>query len=137
MSRSIAAILAGISIGLLPGLAARGDAGLLKDAQRLFKPLPKDMGTRESPVMPERVSLGRKLFFDPRISADGAVSCARCHRAALYGTDALPKARGAFDRLNARRAPTVINAALQFKAHWRGDRENVEDEAMQVIIGPA
>jgi cytochrome c peroxidase len=120
-----------------PRLAANGDAPLLKDAQRLFKPLPKDMGLLESPVTPERVSLGRTLFFDPRISADGAVSCARCHRAALYGTDGLPKARGAFHRLNARRAPTVLNAALQFKAHWRGDRENVEDEAMQVVIGPA
>jgi len=31
--------------------------------------------------------------------------------------------------------PTILNAALQFKAHWRGDRENVEDEAKQVLIG--
>jgi cytochrome c peroxidase len=116
--------------------AAGNDAQLLSDAQRVFKPLPKDAATAEFPVTPERVELGRKLFFDPRISVDGTVSCARCHQPALYGTDGLPKARGAFDRLNDRRAPTVLNAAFQFKVHWRGDRQNVEDQATQAIIGP-
>jgi cytochrome c peroxidase len=117
--------------------AASNDAELLRDAQRLFKPLPKDAATAEFPITPERVELGRRLFFDPRISADGTVSCARCHQPALYGTDGLPKARGAFDRLNDRRAPTLLNAALEFKAHWRGDRENVEDQASQAATGPA
>jgi cytochrome c peroxidase len=117
--------------------AASNDAQLLLDAQRVFKPLPKDAATAEFPITPERVELGRKLFFDPRISVDGTVSCSRCHQAALYGTDGLPKARGAFDKLNDRRAPTVFNAALQFKAHWRGDRENVEDQASQAPTGPA
>ena len=41
------------------------------------------------------VDLGRLLFFDPRVSTDGAVSCARCHQPALYGTDALPRFTGA------------------------------------------
>jgi cytochrome c peroxidase len=115
--------------------AADVDADLLNDARSNFQPLPKDMATPEFPITPSRVELGRKLFFDPRISVDGTVSCARCHLPALYGTDGLPKARGAHDTLNPRNAPTILNAALQFKAHWRGDRENVEDEAKQVLIG--
>src|SRR6266481_7036858 len=113
--------------------AADVDADLLTDARRNFQPLPKDMATPEFPITPSRVELGRKLFFDPRISVDGTVSCARCHQAALYGTDGLPKSKGAFDRLNDRRAPTVFNAALQFKVHWRGDRENVEDQARKAL----
>jgi cytochrome c peroxidase len=117
--------------------AASNDAQLLLDAQRVFKPLPKDAATEEFPITPERVELGRKLFFDPRISVDGTVSCSRCHQAALYGADGLPKARGAFDRLNDRRAPTILNAALHFKAHWRGDRVNVEDQATQAATRPA
>lgn len=117
--------------------AASNDGQLLNDAQRVFKTLPKDATTAEFPITPERVELGRKLFFDPRISVDGTVSCSRCHQAALYGTDGLPKAKGAFDKVNDRRAPTVFNAALQFKAHWRGDRENVEDQASQAATGPA
>ena len=115
--------------------AADVDADLLNNARRNFQPLPKDMATPEFPITPSRVELGWKLFFDPRISVDGTVSCARCHQPALYGTDGLPKARGAHDTLNPRNAPTILNAALQFKAHWRGDRENVEDEAKQVLIG--
>jgi cytochrome c peroxidase len=95
------------------------------------------MSTPDAPISPERVELGRKLFFDPRVSVDGTVSCSRCHQAALYATDGLPKAKGAFDRLNDRRAPTVLNAALHFKAHWRGDRENVEDQATRALTGPA
>src|SRR6195256_1093515 len=98
------------------------DADLLNDARSTFQPLPKDMATPEFPITPSRVELGRKLFFDPRISVDGTVSCVRCHQPALYGTDGLPKARGALDTLNPRNAPTILNAALQFKAHWRGDR---------------
>jgi cytochrome c peroxidase len=54
----------------------------------------------------------------------------------LYGTDALPKAIGALGRLNPRNAPTVLNAALQFVEHWRGDRKSVEDQATQALVGP-
>jgi cytochrome c peroxidase len=116
--------------------ASDADADLLKEARSLFQPLPKDIATSEFPTISERVELGRKLYFDPRVSADGTASCARCHQPALYGTDGLPKSRGAQDRLNPRNAPTVLNAALEFKQHWRGDRESVEDQARQALIGP-
>ena len=117
--------------------AAENDAQqLVSDADVIFKPLPNNMATPEFPITPERVDLGRKLFFDPRISVDGTVSCARCHQPSLYGTDGLPKARGAHDKLNPHNAPTVLNASLQFKAHWVGDRENVEDQAKQALVGP-
>jgi len=137
----------GVGVGAILGIAlttaspnalhaADSDADLLKEAQSFFQPLPRNMATAEFPIAPERVDLGRKLYFDPRISVDGTVSCARCHQPALYGTDGLPKPRGAQDKLNPRNAPTVLNAALQFKEHWRGDRENVEDQAKQALIGP-
>src|ERR1700716_2807168 len=116
--------------------AADVDADLLNDARSNFQPLPKNMATPEFPITPSRVELGRKLFFDPRISVDGTVSCARCHQPALYGTDGLPKARGAHDKLNPRNVPTILNAALQFKAHLRGHRENVEDEGKEGRISP-
>src|ERR1700731_730324 len=106
--------------------AANVDADLLNDARGNFQPLPKDMATPEFPITPSRVELGWKIFFDPRISVDGTVSCARCHQPALFGTDGLPKARGAHDTLNPRNAPTILNAALQFKAHWRGGPGEVE-----------
>jgi cytochrome c peroxidase len=116
--------------------ASPADEALLKQAQAIFKPLPRDIGTTEYPITSERVTLGRLLFFDPRISLDGTVSCAKCHQPALYGTDALAKPIGVKDRANPRNAPTVLNAALQFAAHWRGDRTNVEDQATRALVGP-
>ena len=128
-------------IGILASMSQASTASqtrepLLKQARALFKPLPKDMATPEYPVSPARVALGKRLFFDPRISLDGTVSCSRCHQVSLYGTDALAKAVGVKDRVNPRNAPTVLNAALEFAAHWRGDRKNVEDQATQALIGP-
>ncbi|MCU1337574.1 MAG: ccpA [Bryobacterales bacterium] len=130
------AVGASMIVATIPTPAVGNDAQLLKDAEDTFKPLPANAATPDAPITPERVELGRKLFFDPRFSIDGTVSCSRCHLSALYGTDGLPKAKGAFDQLNDRRAPTVLNAALQFKAHWRGDRENVEDQASRALTGP-
>jgi cytochrome c peroxidase len=134
-------VLAVVSLGLSAATVAQDgtqdEYTLLEQAQRLFQPLPKDVSTPESPITLELVALGRALFFDPRPSLDGTVSCARCHQPALYGTDALPKAIGAQHRINARNAPTVLNAALQFVEHWVGDRTSVEDQATQSLVGPA
>ena len=132
---ALAACMMAVGVTVLHA-ATGANADLLKVAQGVFQPLPKDMATPKFPITPERLALGRDLYFDPRISIDGTVSCARCHQPALYGTDGLPKPRGAHDKLNPRNAPTILNAALQFKEHWRGDRENVEDQAKQALIGP-
>jgi cytochrome c peroxidase len=112
------------------------DTSLRAEAQAVFRPLPTAMATPESPVTPEMVRLGRILYFEPRVSGDGTVSCARCHQPALYGTDALPKSIGSEHRLNPRNAPSVLNAATQFVQHWRGDRTSVEDQATKALIAP-
>jgi cytochrome c peroxidase len=121
----------------LTAQAQEAEAPWMEKAHQVFKPLPQDMATEEFPIDATRVVLGRKLFFDPRLSLDGTVSCATCHRPALYGTDALAKSIGVEHRLNAHNAPTVLNAALQFRAHWIGDRANVEEQAMKSLIGHA
>ncbi|SIN68443.1 cytochrome c peroxidase [Singulisphaera sp. GP187] len=129
-----------VAVGLLarsaPAQDEQSDADLLKEARSHFEPLPKDMATAEFPVSPERVRLGRKLFFDPRISSDGAVSCSRCHLAALYATDGLPKSLGVHDQTLPRNAPTVLNAGLSFKQHWDGRFANVEEQAKLSLLGP-
>ncbi|WP_245474177.1 cytochrome-c peroxidase [Bradyrhizobium zhanjiangense] len=135
----LAALIAAVAVvGLVAAtFDVRGATDdLLAQAQQVFQPLPKDMATPEFPIAPERVELGRTLFFDPRVSVDGTTSCARCHQPSLYGTDGLAKPHGAHDKINPRNAPTILNAALQFNAHWRGDRKNVEDQATQALVGP-
>ncbi len=105
-------------------------------SRQVFAPLPANMPQAGRALAASQVALGRLLFFDPRISVDGAVSCARCHQPSLYGTDALPRPLGAADRINPRNAPTILNAALQISAHWIGNRKDVEDQATQALIGP-
>lgn len=120
------------------GLQAAESAGtdLLQQARQIFKALPQDMGTPENPLPPARVELGRMLFFETRVSIDGTVGCVKCHQPFLYGTDGLPRAIGVKDRVGAHNAPTILNAAVQMAAHWTGNRKDVEDQAMQALIGP-
>jgi cytochrome c peroxidase len=131
------ALAVSMSLGLAFATQAAEDDALLRDARRVFAPLPKDIATAARPITPALVELGRALFFDPRMSVDGTVSCARCHQPALYGGDALAKSHGHHDRLNTRNAPTVLNTALQIKQHWTGNREDVEDQATKALLGAA
>ncbi len=115
--------------------AAEGDAVALKQAQEIFRPLPKDMGTAEFPVTKARADLGRMLFFDPRFTIDANVSCATCHQPALRGSDGLPTSIGVKQRFHPRNAPTILNAALNI-IHWRGsgqpDAKAVVDRLAQI-----
>jgi cytochrome c peroxidase len=135
----VSVVLAGAS-GRVTGSALPidrdDDADLLQQARSLFKPLPKDMATAEFPVAPARVRLGRMLFFDPRISADGTGSCVRCHQPALYGADGLPGSLGLHDQQLPRNAPTVFNAGLYSSEHWDGRFANVEAQAKRALLGP-
>jgi cytochrome c peroxidase len=112
------------------------EAKLLAQAKTHFAPLPRAWGTSEFPTSPERVALGRMLFFDPRLTIEGNVSCATCHQPAFYGTDALPKSIGVQHRQHFRNAPSTLNAALNIAEHWRGDRKNLEDQALQALTSP-
>jgi cytochrome c peroxidase len=127
-------ILATFTI-LLMAAAAEEDA-LLKQAQEIFQPLPRDMATAEFLITKERVELGRSLFFDPRLTIDANMSCSSCHQPAFYGTDALPKPTGVRQRPHPRHVPTNLNAGTSFVIHWRGDRTNLEDQVFQALTSP-
>jgi cytochrome c peroxidase len=121
---------AGMSLG------ANGDEDLLKQAKQIFGPLPQVMTSEKNPVTPEKVKLGKILFYENRISVDGTVSCARCHPIGLYAADGLKKSIGNNCKVNPRNAPTLFNAAGQISAHWIGNRVDVEDQARQSVTGP-
>ena len=137
-NRAIVILAIGVVAGVSASLVADDDTdrALQEHAQQLFKPLPKDAGTAEYPVTPERVALGRALFFEPRVSTDGVISCAKCHLPALYGTDALPRSIGNSGKIIPRNAPTVFNTALQFVQHYGGNRKDVEEQAVKALISP-
>ncbi len=114
---------------------ADGDDALIKRASQVLGPLPASMPSEENPITPEKVKLGQMLFYEPRISVDGTVSCAKCHPIALYAADGLKKSIGNHCKENPRNDPTLFNAASQISEHWIGNRTSVEDQAKQAIIG--
>lgn len=109
---------------------------LIKLARESFSSITPLAAKTRASANTAQVELGRQLFFDPRFSADGVWSCVLCHQPSLYGTDAQVLTRGVFDKILARNAPTVLNASLQFKAHWDGRFESVEDQASHALLGP-
>ncbi len=117
-------------------LAGNGDEELLKQAKQVFGLLPQMISSEKNPITPEKVKLGKILFYETRISVDGTVSCVRCHPMSLYAADGLKKSIGNNGKLNPRNAPTVLNAAGQISAHWIGNRADVEDQARRSVTGP-
>jgi cytochrome c peroxidase len=116
--------------------SASDDDALLGQAKQFFSPLPEQMQSEQNPLTPEKVALGKILFYETRVSADGTVSCARCHPFGLYAADGLKKSIGNGSKVNPRNAPTILNAAAQISAHWIGNRTGVEDQAKLTITGP-
>jgi len=136
MSRLAPAAIAAACALLLQTVSAHnGDEQHLADARENFGKLPARFENPENPITPEKVELGRMLFFEPRVSLDGTVSCARCHQPSLYGIDALPKSFGAQSRPVPRNASTVLNTAGQFVQHFGGNRKDVEEQAWRALTG--
>ncbi len=133
------ALAAGIAVVLL-GRAAFGgatDRDLIRQAGELFGRLPKTMTSEKNPITPEKARLGKMLFYETRVSADGTTSCARCHPISRYAADGLQKPVGDSCKAGPRNAPTVLNAAAQISEHWVGNRTDVEDQARQALTSPA
>ncbi|HXY62382.1 MAG TPA: cytochrome c peroxidase [Nitrospirota bacterium] len=116
--------------------AADGDSQLMDRARTVFGPLPSSMPAPDNPITPEKVKLGKVLFWETRISVDRTVSCVKCHPIGLYAADGLKKAIGNTCKENPRNSPTILNAAAQISAHWIGNRTGVEDQAKQALVGP-
>lgn len=81
-----------------------------------------------------RIALGRKLYFDPRLSKDGTVACATCHDVTRSFTDLRPASEGIGGKVGRRSAPTTMNAALLTSQFWDGRAARLEDQATLPII---
>ena len=88
----------------------------------------------DNPQTPEKISLGQRLFFDRRLSADGTVSCSTCHDPALAFTDRKPLSVGIQGRVGQRNAPTVLNAFYNKTQFWDGRVNTLEEQAALPIV---
>jgi cytochrome c peroxidase len=87
-------------------------------------------------LRPARVALGRKLFFEPRLSADSTVACATCHDPARAFTDGRPVSVGIHGRVGQRKSPTILNALYNKYQFWDGRVTTLEQQAALPITNP-
>ena len=83
-----------------------------------------------------RIALGRKLYFDTRLSKDGTVSCATCHDVSRGFTDRRGTSEGIGDKLGQRNAPTTMNALFFSTQFWDGRAPSLEEQAKLPIVNP-
>jgi cytochrome c peroxidase len=87
-------------------------------------------------LTPARTELGRALFFDPRLSAKGVMSCASCHNPALGWTDGRPTAVGHDMKTLGRATPTIVNVAFNSLQMWDGRKVSLEEQALGPFESP-
>lgn len=90
----------------------------------------------KNPLTPAKVELGKKLYFDPRLSADGTISCNSCHNVMAGGEDNRPVSVGIRGQKGDRSAPTVWNAAFMSVQFWDGRAPSLEDQAKGPLTNP-
>ena len=95
------------------------------------RPVPKD-----NPLTADRVQLGRKLFFDPILSADRTLACASCHQPKHGMASAEARPRGIRGQQLPRRAPSLFNRAYGTSFFWDGRASSLEDQALRPIEDP-
>jgi cytochrome c peroxidase len=122
---------AGALFMMLPAAAA--SAGDLRaDANALFKPIdPASVSSivKNNDITPAKIELGRELFFEPRLSKSGVISCNSCHNLSTGGVDAGPTSIGHNWEKGPRRAPTVLNAVFNVAQFWDGRAPDLKAQA--------
>lgn len=100
------------------------------DVSPLFEPVPAEpIHPEENPGTQERIDLGHMLFFEPKLSRSGVISCNTCHVVGAAGIDAREVAIGEGGRLGTRNSPTVFNAAFLDAQFWDGRAPTLEEQA--------
>lgn len=108
-------------------------SGLLATAWAAEPIQPVPVAKGQHPAM---VELGKKLFFDPRLSKSGFISCNSCHNLSMGGTDNLKTSIGDRWQQGPINSPTVLNARLNVAQFWDGRAKNLQEQAGGPIANP-
>lgn len=108
----------------------------LAQVRAVFTPLPLRFDTPANPATPEKIALGRMLYFDARLSKGQDLSCASCHDLDRGGADVGAFSKGHQGKLGGRNAPSVYNAAGQIAQFWDGRAPTVEEQAKGPVLNP-
>lgn len=119
-----------------PELLSDEDKKLVKMANDYFGILPDSSDNPKNANSIAKINLGKALYFDPRLSKSGVISCNSCHNLASYGVDNLPTSPGHKWTFGNRNSPTSLNATFHFAQFWDGRAADLEEQAKGPILNP-
>jgi cytochrome c peroxidase len=136
LRRTGMATLALVAVGVLT-LPAAADEELRKQANSFFGPLPAKMPGSEADT-PARVELGRKLYFEKKLSLDNTVACNSCHALDNFGggVDNQPTSEGVGKKHGDRNSPTTLNAGFFLAQFWDGRAASLKEQAKGPVLNP-
>lgn len=128
---------AGILILLLGFMgSAWARKSLLERARDRFEPIPKTPpALMRNPLTPDKIQLGKMLYFDSRLSASGVISCNTCHNMGLGLVDLQEASIGHAWKKGGRNAPTLLNARFNTVHFWDGRGEDLAEQALDPVQG--
>jgi cytochrome c peroxidase len=127
----IASLLALVSLG---AVHARAEDALRDQAKGLFEPIPKTApALPDNPATPEKLALGKMLYFEPRLSDGRAFACATCHNLSMGGVDGGALSSGAA-QLAGREVQTVLNAVFNKSQYWDGRAGDLKDQVVNSVM---
>jgi cytochrome c peroxidase len=115
---------------VVPACLAWGADDTMSRAKDLFKPIPMQAPVlKNNAATAAKISLGKKLFFDPRLSTSQLISCNSCHNLGLGGADLQETSVGHGWQKGPRNAPTVFNAVYDVAQFWDGRAPDLQSQA--------
>ena len=124
-------------LGCLAWYAPASAEELFDEARQLFEPIPlTPPELPNNPATPEKVELGKMLYFETRLSESHVISCNSCHIVGMGGVDALETSIGHRWQRGGRNAPTVLNAVFNTAQFWDGRAKDLEEQAGGPIVNP-
>jgi cytochrome c peroxidase len=139
---AIRLVVIGIAALLAPIIASASDSAVTPSNFEIKLPaaIPRELWSYfvplDNPMTAAKVELGRKLFFDKRLSADGAVSCATCHEPERAFADGKQVAEGIGGRRGTRNSPTLFNSMFSTGQFWDGRAATLEEQAKMPLTNP-
>lgn len=123
-------------VPLTTGATAAADP-LRDEVKGQFEPIPSTPPALPgNPATPEKVALGKMLYFDPRLSESHNISCSTCHIIGMGGADGRSTSIGHNWQRGGRNAPTVLNAVFNKAQFWDGRAADLKEQAGGPIINP-
>jgi cytochrome c peroxidase len=133
---AVAAAAAGCSSQPAPPAAEARKPVVDRERLAVFAPLPASVPAETGAASQAQITLGRMLYYEPRLSKSQTISCNTCHDLANYGIDPEPTSTGHNGQKGDRNSPTVFNAAAHFAQFWDGRAPDVEAQAKGPILNP-